>query len=767
MSKNAVLPKKSARRFSFPEIKVSLKDALMYLAEGGLLFLFASVNEIGGALALGLFAGLIYARENMLLLAPLYILACVTFSLSWWTLLFAAVPVLLFGIMYAVYYRYKRNVPIYMGALCALVSLVPYFVVSALDGANPLALVLYATVTVISSFCSAIVAYAVVFRRINHNFTLDEQICAGIMLAVFSYALSAIGFDGFYFYFTVCAFIIVFCSDNFSPSVTLFAAILMGAGAALSFGDISLLGAAVIWAAVAVALSSFTRFSSALGLVAADALMWFLSAYALCGWKSVVMLSIGLVLYVVLPKKLRAGIKRVSSSSNKGAVLGMVNRNRSETAARLFSVSDVFYNMSKSIEAASENENRDYSASRLAADISKSYCARCSNREDCYAQLGGDTSPVLEPMAAAALARGKVTILDMPPFITGRCVKMHNLVSVVNSAGEAYRKRMEQSEGIEVGKKMMSEQFAGIALILDSLARECGEQVCFANEVTDSIYTELLRHNIVASDIVVTGQGEAAKVVLTVRECDATKAVIARIVSQRLKTKLETAQITRRGNMRVVHLEGTPAFEIAYGVAEKARDGEDVSGDSKSILCPSRRRRLFAISDGMGSGEAAAKASRDAVSMVEGFYRAGFDNSIILSLVNKLLKINEEDCFSSLDIAVVDTVSGGMDIIKMGAADSFIVRRDSIESLSCSAPPAGILDKIQPVTNRTQLYDGDMVILMSDGVFDALDTKGVVDIIEQLSTSNPQTLADSLLLRALENGAEDDCTVLALRLFSV
>lgn len=765
--KNIAVQKKAASRgFAFPEMKLTLKDALMYALEGALLFLFTSVTEIGGALALGLFAGLIYSRENMLLLAPLYIMALVTFSLSWWTLLFACAPVALFAVLYAVYFYLKKNVPVYMNSLCSLFSLVPYFVISALNGDNPLGLVLYAVVTVIFSFCCAITGYAVVFRKIKFNFTLDEQICGGIFFAVFAYALAGIGIGGFYLYFTVAAFVTVLCSDNFSPAVTLFCAVLFGAGVSLNFQDISILGAAVVWAAIAVALSSFTRFSSALGIIASEALMWFLSAYSLCGWKSLVMLSLGAVIYLCFPNKLRFKIKR-ASSSNKNAVLSMVNRNRSETASRLLSVSDVFYNMSKSVEEAAESFDGDFSAARLAGDISKSYCARCANRESCFAQLGGDTASVLEPMASAALSRGKVTILDMPTFITSRCVKMNNLISVINSAGEAYRKRAEQAEGIGIGKKMMSEQFAGIALVLDSLARECGEQVSFASDLTDTIYSELLKHNIVASDIVVTGQGESAKAVLSVRECDATKAVIARIVSKILKTKLETAQITKRGNLRVVHLESTPAFEIAYGIAQKTRDGENVSGDSKSVLCPSRRRRLFAISDGMGSGGAAAKASRDAVNMVESFYRAGFDNAIILSLINKLLRINEDECFSSLDIAVVDTVSGGMDIIKMGAAESFIVRRDSIESIACSAPPAGILDKIQPVTNRTQLYDGDMVVLMSDGVFDALDSKGVVDIVEQQSTSNPQTLADALLLRALEAGAEDDCTVLAFRLFSV
>ena len=150
----------------------------------------------------------------------------------------------------------------------------------------------------------------------------------------------------------------------------------------------------------------------------------------------------------------------------------------------------------------------------------------------------------------------------------------------------------------------------------------------------------------------------------------------------------------------------------------------------------------------------------------ENFYRAGFDNAVILTLVNKLLCLTSDESFSSLDICVIDTVSGGLDIIKMGAVSTFVCHRGSAEIISCAAPPAGIIERAVPLTARRQLYDGDMVVMMSDGVYDALDEQGVLDAVEQIRTSNPQVLADRLLERALAAGAEDDCTVLVMRLFA-
>ena len=169
----------------------------------------------------------------------------------------------------------------------------------------------------------------------------------------------------------------------------------------------------------------------------------------------------------------------------------------------------------------------------------------------------------------------------------------------------------------------------------------------------------------------------------------------------------------------------------------------------------------------MGHGAKASETSKNAVRMIESFYRAGIDSGIILSLANKLLKLGAEDMFSSLDIAVLDMQSGGLDVVKLGSASSFIIRKENIEMLTCTCAPIGIVDDVESITSRYQLFDGDMLLMMSDGVFDALDGTGVCEAIDEIDTQNPQTLADAILEKALQNGATDDCTVLAMRLFMV
>ena len=756
-----------AERKFFPSfnLKFSPKAALPFAAECLLLFLFASVDKFGFALALGLFCGLVYARQNIFLIAPSYILACFVFVLDWKMLLFALAPVLVLVAVYAVFYKLKRNVPVWAVALGALVGMIPYAVCGVVFDGDYLTIGLSLTLAAAGVFCNSIVAYATLIRRFSGSATIDELMCLGLLAVACGYALCNVGVYGFFLLPFVVALGVVVLSACFKSGVAMFFALLLGVGAAIRSGSFGFVGWAAILGGVAVAFSPFTRLPSSFAVVCAEAFFWLFGAYRYAGWESLVMASAGVIAALCVPRTYIKKVESTFSHDSRRTYSSIVNRRGKEMANRLYHASDVFFDMSKTLEKIATDKN-EYTPKRLAHEIAKNYCGKCEDCAGCFSALGEDTACMLEPMTTAALARGKTSILDMPTFITSHCTKVRSLASVINSSAEAYKKREEEQDGIASEKMILSEQFAGVALVFDSLAAELGAPVSFATEETQTIKSELLRHNVVASDVVVTGNDDDISVALIVRAQDAEKQVIAKTVSKLLGTRLEVAKIGDRGSEKSLYLESAPAYEVAYGIAERIRSGEDVSGDSRTVQNVSRTSRLFAICDGMGSGEKAREASLDAVNLVESFYRAGLPNEIVLSLVNRLLKISLDDNFSSLDISVIDVKSGGLDVIKLGSASSFILRGDSVEQIACSSPPAGIVDVPSPTTLRFQLYDGNMVILMSDGVFDALDAQGVVDVIDATATKNPQTLANALLKRAVECGAEDDCTVLVMKLFA-
>ena len=92
--------------------------------------------------------------------------------------------------------------------------------------------------------------------------------------------------------------------------------------------------------------------------------------------------------------------------------------------------------------------------------------------------------------------------------------------------------------------------------------------------------------------------------------------------------------------------------------------------------------------------------------------------------------------------------------------------KGSYEIINGGTLPIGILSESEPVVESRRLKTDDVVIMMSDGVADAVNEGEVAQIIHGSTARNMQEAADALLSDAvrLSGKRKDDMTVIALRL---
>jgi len=78
---------------------------------------------------------------------------------------------------------------------------------------------------------------------------------------------------------------------------------------------------------------------------------------------------------------------------------------------------------------------------------------------------------------------------------------------------------------------------------------------------------------------------------------------------------------------------------------------------------------------------------------------------------------------------------------------SFIWRRDRIISLRAVTLPAGILKQVEPEKNEMRLKDGDMILMVTDGITDALggEEQTDADIHGHPSEDTKKRQGDTLL----------------------
>ena len=134
----------------------------------------------------------------------------------------------------------------------------------------------------------------------------------------------------------------------------------------------------------------------------------------------------------------------------------------------------------------------------------------------------------------------------------------------------------------------------------------------------------------------------------------------------------------------------------------------------------------------------------------------------------------EEVRFSTIDMGVFDLYSGQCEFIKAGASMTFLKRVDKVECIKSTSLPIGVISNFEPDVSKTKLMDGDMVIMVTDGVLDALPV-GEQEIImrmiiEGTHKNNPREIAQHILEQVLECSGElpmDDMTVLAVGIWSL
>lgn len=244
---------------------------------------------------------------------------------------------------------------------------------------------------------------------------------------------------------------------------------------------------------------------------------------------------------------------------------------------------------------------------------------------------------------------------------------------------------------------------------------------------------------------------------------------VSEAAGRRLILQSGTTQVIGSSYITVVCREG-PAYYTMQGTARIGKGCSQISGDNFAMMELPGGRQAVALSDGMGSGEEACRESTLVIELLEELLDAGFPEKTAIQMINTTLVMGREEIhYSTVDMTVFDLYTGECEIIKAGASSTFIRKKDMVEHLSSTSLPIGVMNSIEIDSVRRQLSDGDFIVMVTDGVLDALPV-GEQDllletIIQGSAISNPKELAHYVLEQVLAwtgKAPADDMTVLAV-----
>ena len=234
--------------------------------------------------------------------------------------------------------------------------------------------------------------------------------------------------------------------------------------------------------------------------------------------------------------------------------------------------------------------------------------------------------------------------------------------------------------------------------------------------------------------------------------------------------------VTEKRSDRIL-LEERPPLKAATGMAtacavtldSRRKIGETPdNGDAVLVEELSGGKMALAVSDGMGHGRAAQTESRKTLEMLSLCLDAGYTRSQAMTAVNgAMLSAAGGETFATVDLCVIDLWTGEAAMNKLGACPSILVQGQKAQWIQGEALPLGIIERVTPMEHRFTLAEGDLLILMSDGISDAFAQEDLLSAVQRNLQKPPQQLADALLREAVmqkDGLPPDDMTVLCARI---
>ena len=742
-----------------------------------LLFFLLSKAGINGLIypfAFAMLFALAWANQKIWILIPSYLAGAIGGDCSFEGIMSALVTGAVLAVAYYVHISMKKPMLKWELFVLAFFSQTARIIFDVLGGeilkavATPLFALFYL-------YLLLLVIEPLLMRGLSYKLTLPEIVSGGVVLVSVAVGLSACDIYGFSLLKLFVALALLIISNVASAGRTVIFASIMALGGLLENNNPIYFAPFLIWALAVVSFKFLNRYISAVAILLAELLVTFyFNLYYSFSWVALAPVLVAVVVFCLLPNKLFETLAvLLAPAENKSAIKSLLNRNREIMERRLNNLGEVFYDMNvvfrKLIKKeASEEEVKDM----LYEEIKGVICKGCSEQKHCHRTFSADTEELFKNLITIAMERGKVTILDLPSYLSSRCGHSGQLISEINTLTSQYKSYSSLVGNVDNSKLLISEQLEGVSVLMKTLAGEVDTMISMDNVREKRIIEELSSNNIICTDALVYERDARTMMsTLVVRDEDVNKLKLQGIASKVCGQKMAIYDVypTEKAGLMAVNLKTAPRFDCIFGLASTTKSGSVSSGDRHSIERLDGDKFIFAICDGMGSGDKAGEKAETAVGLIENFYKAGFPSDIILSSVNRLMNLEKDDIFSSIDIVIVDLKDGVGDFIKMGASSSYIRGEDGCKIVECSSLPVGVVEGAKPMTKKVVFNDKDFVVLCSDGVNDSFGKDSdFKDFLLTIKTQNPQEYADEILQKALSvnNGyAVDDMTVIVIKIF--
>ncbi|MBR2724934.1 MAG: SpoIIE family protein phosphatase [Ruminococcus sp.] len=512
---------------------------------------------------------------------------------------------------------------------------------------------------------------------------------------------------------------------------------------------------------VAVALA-FTLCNTVLSLASADEEL-ILSLFIEC--------LLGAGVFMLIPASfgntIRAAFSPTERKSDSEAMRRTVTARLDHAAYALEGVTECVSAVAKKLQKIS-NEDEDMSMFESAV---KNTCGSCGLKVYCWDKMTELTRDDFRKLSEILRQTGYVNEKDIGENFVKRCCKQRELATSINDSYNDYLSNLAAQRRIMQVRSVVADQFSGLSNMLWDLSEEFDSCDNFdmdsADRITDALKQKEIRV-IDCSCSISKGKGMTVELELVSGkkkpvDIKLVHKVVSRSCGRRFDPPTESVAMDR---MRLAMSE-ISQYDVEIGTSQHISGNGNLCGDCLDYFMNGMGSMVAVISDGMGSGGAAAVDSNMAVSILSKLLRAGLSYDCALSVVNSSLMIkSEEESMATLDVADINLFTGKVSFLKAGAPVTYVRKGGRVHRREFPSLPVGILGDAKFMKDTITLFEDDAILMVTDGVL-AGDDKWVEDLLKNWNEAPAQDFASVVVNEAQKRRKDphdDDITVVAIKM---
>lgn len=397
-------------------------------------------------------------------------------------------------------------------------------------------------------------------------------------------------------------------------------------------------------------------------------------------------------------------------------------------------------------------------------------CAGCALSTVCWRKRKEQTLENFSQFSLALREKGKLESSDFTKDFTERCGRAGEMRETINKNYERYLMREAAELRAAQIREVVEGHFKTTAGILEEMAGEFSLYQHFDEEAAQRVEVILRNSGLTPLEVCcrvdkfgrMTVEAEVEKE----RQKRINRSTFTREISAACGRVFSPPCVSNTEDKCRIQMCQRPIYEVIRGFSQYSAGNAAFCGDSTNVFYDGCGRLIAILSDGMGTGGRAAVDGAMTAAMSESLLKAGIGFDGMVQTVNSaLLAKSGDESLATIDIACIDLFTGKTEFRKAGAASTIVRKGRKTEVIEAASIPVGVMPSVEFACARRELSEGNMVVMVSDGVI-ASGTEWLVDFVANCDEEeNPNTIAERITEEAKKrrsDGHEDDITALVL-----